>query len=221
LETIAGPESAGDYGVRYGGAQGPQHFSDFSKHPNVWVPIPGDPKGLGSTAAGKYQFIYSTWETARKALNLPDFSPESQDRAAAWLATDEYMRRTGHDLQADLASGDPGTLANIQRVLSAHWGTLLRSDYMARLKANIDKARGTRLGFNLPSSLNVPGSFNVASLDAALQPMQTATLTPTINQNTTIHVTGTRDPHATAQLVAREQSRVNADLLRNMKSAFA
>lgn len=38
-----------------------------------------------STAAGAYQLIRPTWNRARDALGLPDFSPANQDRAAVWL----------------------------------------------------------------------------------------------------------------------------------------
>nr|WP_315862947.1 MULTISPECIES: glycoside hydrolase family protein [unclassified Thermosynechococcus] len=38
-----------------------------------------------SDAAGKYQFLSTTWDECRKALKLPDFSPESQDQAALYL----------------------------------------------------------------------------------------------------------------------------------------
>lgn len=38
--------------------------------------------GCKSTAAGAYQFIQPTWITMKIMLDLPDFSPESQDLAA-------------------------------------------------------------------------------------------------------------------------------------------
>jgi muramidase (phage lysozyme) len=41
--------------------------------------------GCVSTAAGKYQIILPTWVQAQNALGLPDFGPESQDRAAEYL----------------------------------------------------------------------------------------------------------------------------------------
>jgi muramidase (phage lysozyme) len=41
--------------------------------------------GLISTAAGKYQITKHTWEALQGALNLPDFSPASQDAAAVLL----------------------------------------------------------------------------------------------------------------------------------------
>lgn len=41
--------------------------------------------GCVSTAAGKYQIIRPTWLSLKKQLNLPDFSPASQDAAALAL----------------------------------------------------------------------------------------------------------------------------------------
>jgi lysozyme len=38
-----------------------------------------------STAAGAYQFLYKTWVLLAKSENLPDFSPDSQDKAAVAL----------------------------------------------------------------------------------------------------------------------------------------
>lgn len=58
-------------------------FSDYSKHPNkkVWIQRIND----YSTAAGKYQIL--GWIAAHyiKALKLPDFGPESQDKIAMRL----------------------------------------------------------------------------------------------------------------------------------------
>ena len=41
--------------------------------------------GCVSTAAGRYQIIRPTWLTCKRALGLPDFGPDSQDRAAVYL----------------------------------------------------------------------------------------------------------------------------------------
>lgn len=43
------------------------------------------PSGCVSTAAGRYQLIKGTWLRAKRALELPDFGPASQDAAAVWL----------------------------------------------------------------------------------------------------------------------------------------
>jgi muramidase (phage lysozyme) len=106
LDTLAGGESK-DYTTIVGG----QTFSDFSKHPNVRV---RQKDGSISTAAGRYQFTNSTWKDTIAKYNtnnpsdpITDFSPASQDKAALFLANQDYKRRSGRDLQADLNSGMP------------------------------------------------------------------------------------------------------------------
>ena len=52
--------------------------TDLSRHPNILVRLNAT---LKSTAAGRYQFLTSTWE----GLGMPDFSAHSQDVAAVKL----------------------------------------------------------------------------------------------------------------------------------------
>jgi muramidase (phage lysozyme) len=54
-------------------------FTDYSAHPRRRN------AALKSDAAGRYQFMGRYWETYKKQLNLPDFSPTSQDRWAVQL----------------------------------------------------------------------------------------------------------------------------------------
>jgi len=124
LNTIAGVESP-DYTTIYGG----QKFSSFADHPRIAVPITSGPnKGKTSSAAGRYQFIGTTWDRAAKALGLTDFSPANQDRAAWWLAQQDYKSNTGRDLTADLQSKDPATLAGIRQSLGTTWEGLQFQD---------------------------------------------------------------------------------------------
>jgi len=111
LDTIAGPESGGSYNIINGGAK----FSDFSDHPKKGQ------RGSSGIAAGRYQFLPSTWERASKALGLTDFSPESQDKAAWWLAQEDYKAHSGRDLLTDLKSPDANVQAGIRRTLSQTW----------------------------------------------------------------------------------------------------
>ncbi|MEX3955887.1 glycoside hydrolase family protein [Trinickia sp. EG282A] len=76
-------ESSNRYNVIYGG----QTFSDYSHHPDIAVPIASRP-GWHSTAAGAYQFIYSTWQQIAAEAGLVDFTPASQDAGAAQYLTD-------------------------------------------------------------------------------------------------------------------------------------
>jgi muramidase (phage lysozyme) len=75
LDTIAYAEGA-DYNVMFTG----KTFSGYSDHPRQ---LQGS--GLRSDAAGRYQFLSTTWDGAKKALGLKDFSPASQDRAGLYL----------------------------------------------------------------------------------------------------------------------------------------
>jgi muramidase (phage lysozyme) len=76
LDLIGKSEGA-NYNILFGG----KTFSDYSKHPNIVISA----SGYNSTAAGKYQFLYKTWRPIQLALNLPDFSPNSQDLACIQL----------------------------------------------------------------------------------------------------------------------------------------
>jgi len=76
----AGEGTSGDsgYNTMFTGSQ----FSDTSKHPRQ-INRSGD---LASDAAGAYQFLSTTWDGAKNALGLTDFSPASQEKAGKYLA---------------------------------------------------------------------------------------------------------------------------------------
>jgi muramidase (phage lysozyme) len=121
LDTIARTESAGRYNVRYGGATD-KTFQDFTDHPRVAEPITSGPDvGKTSSAAGRYQFIGSTWDQQAKKLGLKDFSPANQDAAAWDLAQTEYKSKTGKDLLTTLKSGDT---SDVLTSLSGQWSSL-------------------------------------------------------------------------------------------------
>lgn len=121
LNTIAGPESGGKYNVIYGGGT----FDDFSHHPNQAVRIQTGPNaGRTSSAAGKYQFLGSTWDDQAKKLGLTDFSPVNQDKAAWNLAAETYKAKTGNDLATVLQSGDPQAIAGVGPALAGQWTSL-------------------------------------------------------------------------------------------------
>lgn len=62
-------------------------FTDYSKHPNILVPLPN--LGIKSTAAGRYQFLYRTWMAIVKNYGFKGrFIPEAQDLACIKLLTE-------------------------------------------------------------------------------------------------------------------------------------
>jgi muramidase (phage lysozyme) len=78
LDVIGYAEGTGSsYNIRFGGLR----FSGYADHPRA-IYCSG---GLCSDAAGRYQFLSTTWDSARRALGLNSFAPANQDRAAIYL----------------------------------------------------------------------------------------------------------------------------------------
>ncbi len=110
LDVVAYAEGA-DYGTMVRG-EGSVPITDFSKHPDVMVTLS---KSLKSTAAGRYQFLYSTWV----GLKMPDFTPDSQDKAAIKL----FKRRR---ILKPLFAGD---VEQAIRLGNKEWASLPGSPY--------------------------------------------------------------------------------------------
>tara|TARA_Y100000289_G_C3899717_1_gene138499 strand:- start:7 stop:1002 length:996 start_codon:yes stop_codon:yes gene_type:complete len=74
-----GEGTTGDrgYNTQFTGRQ----FEDLSRHPRQI----NSSNGYSSDAAGAYQFLSTTWDRAKNALNLPDFSVSSQEKAGRYL----------------------------------------------------------------------------------------------------------------------------------------
>ena len=128
LETIAAGESSGKYNIinYVAGGGKPAYFDDYSQHPY---------KGKkGYTAAGRYQFLWTTWKEEVKALGEnPDefaFSPENQDRVAVSHAKRIYKQKTGRDLLQDIESQDPKTLQYISNTLRPTWHGIKGGKYL-------------------------------------------------------------------------------------------
>ncbi len=140
LDTIATPESHGDYHILEGGS----HFKG-NQYP--------DRVGAGgiSTAAGKYQITAATWHDAQKALHLKNFSPANQDKAAWWLAQQRYHTQTGRNLAEDVNSKNKKVQLGVAKALKGTWTSLpgghdalqhggeSTSKYLSLLEANRKK----------------------------------------------------------------------------------
>lgn len=134
LRVIRAGESNQDdsaYTTLVGGGR----FEDTRAHPNQLIDLPS--LGVKSTAAGAYQFLYRTWEECRKALDLQDFGPGSQDLAAVYL----IQRRSA--LQ-DLLDGHFETAV---AKCAKEWASLPGSPY-GQPTLTIDRARAVYLQYS-------------------------------------------------------------------------
>lgn len=87
------------YDILVDGVDSPKVFTDYSKHPNILVTVRqerGVPGKLGyrpalkSTAAGRYQFLASTWQYLVKKYNFKGrIIPEAQDLACIKLIAEQ------------------------------------------------------------------------------------------------------------------------------------
>lgn len=77
IRTGEGTADVLGYSRLFGGKQ----FQGWADHPRVKVPF----GNTYSTAAGAYQILSRTWDEIARQYSLPDFSPQSQDRAAVGL----------------------------------------------------------------------------------------------------------------------------------------
>lgn len=100
LQKAEGTFNSDDpYRVCYGFLHQVQSFDDHPVVSGEWAGAILPPQvcanagfsaGCKTTAAGAYQIIKGTWKNLKASLNLPDFSPQSQDLAAI-----EIIRRQG------------------------------------------------------------------------------------------------------------------------------
>lgn len=129
MRTISASESNMDrpYHLLYGG----QTINQLSHHPDTCVPIETGPNlGNCTTAAGRYQFLTTTWQAnAEKYHPDPpgwiefwqtyDFSPEAQDSVVYhWLSDADAW---GTDITQLLKDGD---IIQVLELLSGTWTSL-------------------------------------------------------------------------------------------------
>ncbi|MDV3000219.1 MAG: hypothetical protein N5P05_001825 [Chroococcopsis gigantea SAG 12.99] len=128
MRTITASESnvSQPYNVLYGG----QYVTNLAQHPNQCVPIVTGPNvGNCTTAAGRYQFINTTWyERARRYHPNPrnffwytsySFEPQYQDEVVyRWLKDSEAW---GVDISSLLRQGK---IDRVLQLLSPTWTSL-------------------------------------------------------------------------------------------------
>ncbi|NBW80145.1 hypothetical protein EBR21_00170 [bacterium] len=116
LDTIAfaeGTEDHYDYIFTF------SRFFSYADHPRE-LRCSGR---LCSDAAGRYQFLSTTWDNLARRLGLNDFSPENQDRAAVQLIKDAGVYGTVAGIS------NFNEFANAAYGVSATWASMPGSPY--------------------------------------------------------------------------------------------
>lgn len=104
-------------------------FNDFSKHPNIYI------KKLDSTAAGAYQFLFTTWNDIvlkyGKKYDISDFSPKNQDKACIILLY-KYKEATDLIMSNKIEEAVKSRKDNPRKRLYYTWASLPDSPYDQR-----------------------------------------------------------------------------------------
>lgn len=115
IRAAEGTTGANGYRVLFGGSL----FDGYDDHPRIKITAKSGSGTITSTAAGAYQILARTWDEVKAKLNLPDFSPASQDVAAV-----ELIRRRG--ALGDVISGRFGAAV---KKCAGEWASLPGSPY--------------------------------------------------------------------------------------------
>lgn len=117
MDTIAWSEGTRGRGSDgYNVIVGYKYATDCTRHPNRLIRLSST---LSSTAAGRYQFLYRTWNS----LGLANFMPENQDRGGFKLVT-----RRGVTVPTERAM-TATELSNALSKLSYEWASLPPNRY--------------------------------------------------------------------------------------------
>ncbi|MEA5466752.1 glycoside hydrolase family 24 protein [Leptothoe sp. PORK10 BA2] len=129
MRTISASESNMDrpYHLLYGG----QTLKQLTHHPDLCIPIETGPNvGDCTTAAGRYQFLTTTWQSKAEQYHPEppvwfefwqsyDFSPKAQDMVVyRWLSDPDAW---GVDIAQQLKAGE---ITSVLELLSGTWTSL-------------------------------------------------------------------------------------------------
>ena len=104
-----------------------QYISSCAKHPNRAISA----GGYTSTAAGRYQFLTSTWKGAASARGLKSFEPENQERGGAYLISS--VRKVSVPQKRAMTASE---FANAMSKLSYEWASLPPGRYGQPVKSH-------------------------------------------------------------------------------------
>jgi muramidase (phage lysozyme) len=107
------------YDVIVTGMNGPSILTDYTDHPFAHGGYVQVTPTLKSTAAGRYQILAHFFEVYKVQLNLPDFSPESQDTIAIQQIHERHA----------IPMIEAGNIAGAIKACSNIWASFPGNDY--------------------------------------------------------------------------------------------
>ena len=144
-----------------------KQFSGFGDHPRKIQRS----RRYASDAAGRYQFLSTTWDPLAKKLGLKDFSPASQDKAAIELSRQ-------YDVTQQLLQKE-GMSMKVSSLLGRQWasfpGKTIGLDQPTKELKGIQNVYQKSLGSPPPAQTSSPSSAQTAPA----QPPSPAQITPT------------------------------------------
>jgi len=176
-QTLVGGQVISDKNYRYGGTkaskgksncEGSNFFNGYDGHPGIFVKFAsGNCPGSCSTAAGRYQYLGSSWEDqgSKTKNGVSDFSPANQD-----LAYYLFLEKNGiGNLLQQLGNNDPNNQAfkNVWRQIMAPSKSQLNS--LKKSKKELSNKRAANL-MTLEKGLfaGIPGGKNIGGKWASL-----------------------------------------------------
>jgi hypothetical protein len=174
-------------------------------------------------AAGRYQLIASTLSDAVKSLGLKGdekFDKSTQDRIF-----EQYLVSHKRKAIGDFISGKSDDVKAAIQAASLEWASvadpITGKSHYSGVANNVASISAGDMARALQSSrVGNPYAMEQLALSPGESVVGTGGQVPvSVSTNTTINVTGSGDPHATAQAVAQAQGGVNQRLVRNMKTA--
>lgn len=209
LNTPIGEQPAKPYSL-LGGGSGPTGGN------------PNDPRGIRNNNPGNLNYVGQAGATKEAGPNgrFAVFQTAEEGLQALANQLRRYGSRGINSVRAIISKFAPSSENNTQAYInSVSKGLGIGSD--SALDLNDPRVLQSLMGaiIKVENGKNPYSAEQIAAASGVRAAGAPGSAPVTVSQSTTIHVSGSGDPHATAQVVAQAQGGVNQRLVRNMKTA--
>lgn len=183
---------------------------------------PRDPRGIRNNNPGNLNYVGQAGATKEGGPNgrFAVFQTAEEGLQALANQLRRYGSRGINSVRAIISKFAPPSENNTQAYInSVSKGLGIGSD--SALDLNDPRVLQSLMGaiIKVENGKNPYSAEQIAAASGARAGGAPGSAPVTISQSTTIHVSGSGDPHSTAQAVAQAQGGVNQRLVRNMKTA--